>query len=204
LNEDNSKLKTMPSSEAKGQNHALERSEGSTLREDPFDRLYARWAEHALSKRLDPPSRERWDEIVLRLISSEDPERVRLYKRIEAAGDDTLGGDAYSLWSKMPEYTANRSVTLKTLPELAEYAAGQRGSMRRLMEAKGLGEKYGAIIAAQKPKRSRFSIDPDDPADKPRVRRSQMSVLAIGCAGMLALLLMVLTALLLVAIGLTS
>lgn len=196
MNEDNSKLKT--------QNHALERSEESSLPEDPFDRLYERWAEHALRKHLDPPSRERWDEIVLRLISSEDPERVRLYRRIEAAGDDTLGGDAYGLWSKMPLYTTNRSVALKTLPQLAEYATGHHGSMRRLMEAKGLGEKYHAIVAAQKPKRSRFSIDPDDPADKPRVRRSQMSVLAISCAGMLALILMALTALLLIAIGMTS
>ena len=196
MNEDNSKLST--------QNHALERSEGSTLPEDPFDRLYVRWAEHALRKQLDPPSRERWDEIVLRLISSEDPERVRLYRRIEAAGDDTLGGDAYGLWSKMPGYTANRSVPLKTLPAFAEYAAGYHGSMRRLMEAKGLGEKYDAIIAAQNPKRSRFSIDPENPADKPRVRRSQMSVLVIGCAGMLALVLMVLTALLIIAMGLTS
>ena len=188
MNEDNSKLKT--------QNSELK------LPEDPFDRLYTRWAEHAWRKHLDAPSRERWDEIVLRLISSEDPARVRLYKRIEAMGDDTLGGDAYELWSKMPDYTANRSVPLKTLAELAEYAARHHGSMRRLMEAKGLGEKYGEIVAAQKPKRSRFSIDPDDPADKPRVRRSQMSVLVIGCAGMLALLLMVLTALLIIALGL--
>ena len=188
MNEDNSKLDT----------------QNSTLAEDPFDRLYARWAEHALRKQIDPPSRERWDEIVLRLISSEDPERVRLYKRIEAAGDDTLGGDAYGLWGKMPLYTSNRNVALKTLPELAKYAEGHRGSMRRLMEARGLGEKYAAIVAAQGPKRSRFSIDPDDPADKPRVRRSQMSVLAIGCAGMLALVLMVLTALLIIALGMSS
>ena len=159
------------------------------------------WAEHAMSKHFDPPSRERWDEIVLRLISSEDPARVRLYRRIEAAGSDSLGGDAYDLWSKMPTYTANRSVPAKTLPQLAEYATQHRGSMRRLMESKGLGEKYIAIIEAQKPRRSRFSIDPDDPADKPRVRRSQMGVLVIGCAGMLALVLMVLTALLLIGLG---
>jgi hypothetical protein len=193
LNEENSKLIT--------QNHALERNEGSQLPEDPFDRLYMHWAEHALRKHPNPPSRERWDEIILRLISSEDPQRVRLYRRIEAIGNDTLGGDAYELWSKMPEYTTNRSAPIKTVPELVEYAAQHRGSMRRLMEAQGLGDKYSAIIAAQKPPRSRFSIDPDDPADKPRVRRSQMGVLVIGCAGMLALVLMVLTALLLIGLG---
>ncbi|MDQ3928827.1 MAG: hypothetical protein M3328_06735, partial [Chloroflexota bacterium] len=118
-----------------------------------------------------------------------------------AAGDDTLGGDAYELWSKMPTYTANRSIPVKTLPELRGYAAQHLGSMRRLMEAKGLGEKYEGILSARKPRSSALSIDPDDPADKPRVRRSQMGVLAIGCAGMLALLLMVLTALLIIALG---
>ncbi len=162
-----------------------------------------RWAEHALRKHLDPPSRERWNEIVLRLISSEDPERVRLYRRIEAVGDDTLGGDAYELWSKMPLYTANRSIPAKTLPQLTEYAAQHRGSMRRLMEANGLGEKYAGMVEAAKPRRSRFSIDPEDPADKPRVRRSQMGVLAIGCAGLGALLLMVLTALLIIGLGMS-
>ena len=190
MNEDNSELNT--------QDRALERSEGSALSEDPFDRLYLRWARHALREKLDPPSRERWDEIVLRLISSEDPERVRLYKQVEAAGDDTLGAHAYELWGKMPEYTTNRSVPSKTQGELAEYAARQRGSMRRLMAAKGLGEKYTTIIEAQKPRRSRFSIDPEDPAEKPRVRRSQMGVLVIGCAGMAAIAIMVLTVLLIV------
>jgi hypothetical protein len=187
LNQDNSQLTT----------------HNSQLPEDPFDRVYMRWAEHALRKHLDPPSRERWDEIVLRLISSEDPERVRLYRRIEAVGDDTLGGDAYELWSKMPLYTANRSITAKTLPQLTEYAAQHRGSMRRLMEAKGLGEKYAGMVEAAKPRRSRFSIDPEDPADKPRVRRSQMGVLTIGCAGLGALLLMVLTALLIIGLGMS-
>ncbi|MEA2573260.1 MAG: hypothetical protein QOH93_558 [Chloroflexia bacterium] len=177
--------------------------DNSTLEEDPFDRLYMHWAEQAMRKHLDPPSRERWDEIVLRLISSEDPERVRLYRRIEAVGDDTLGGDAFALWSKMPTYTTNRNVPAKTVPELAEYAAQHRGSMRRLMESKGLGDKYISMVEARKPTRSRFSIDPDDPADKPRVRRSQMGVLVIGCVGMGALLLMLLTALLLIGLGVT-
>lgn len=185
MNQDNSELNT----------------HNSQLSEDPFDRLYMRWAEHALRKHLDPPSRERWDEIVLRLISSEDPQRVRLYARIEAVGEDTLGGDAYELWSKMPAYTTNRSTPIKTLPELKTYAAQHRGSMRRLMEARGLGEKYSGMAPAEKPRRSAFSIDPDDPADKPRVRRSQMGVLGIGCAGMLALLVMLLAALLLIGLG---
>ncbi len=196
MNEDNSQLPT--------HNQALELSEGSQLAEDPFDRVYMRGAEQAMRKQLDPPSRERWDEIVLRLISSEDPERVRLYRRIEAVGNDTLGGDAYELWSKMPLYTANRSVPVKTVRQLTEYAKRHRGSMRRLMESKGLGEKYSSMVAAQTPRKSRLSIDPADPADKPRVRRSQMSLLVIGCVGMGVLLLMLLTALLIIGIGLSS
>lgn len=193
MSEDNSELNT--------QDHALEQSEGSTPREDPFDRLYVRYAQQALRKHMDPPSRERWDEIVLRLISSEDPERVRLYRRIEAVGDDTLGGDAFALWSKMPTYMPDRSIPAKTVREVNEYAAEHRGSMRRLMESRGLGDKYHAIVSTPKPQRSRLSIDPEDPADKPRVRRSQTSVLIIGCAGMGTLLLMLLSALLLIGLG---
>lgn len=174
------------------------RTQDSSLEEDPFDRLYVRWADHAMRKRLDPPSRERWDEIVLRLISSEDPERVRLYRRIEAAGDDTLGGDAYALWSKMPDFYTNRTVSVRTWPQFLEYAKEQRGSMRRLMEAKGLGEKYNAIVAAQSPSRKKSRFDPENPGDKPRVRRSQTSVVVIGCAGIAAMLIMALTVLLIV------
>lgn len=196
MNEDNPELRP--------RNRAPEQSERSAGADDPFDRLYMTWTEHALHKHQDPPSRERWDEIILRLISSQDPDRVRRYKRIEAAGEDTLGGDAYELWSKMPGYAANRSIPARTLPELKEYAAQHRGSMRRLMESKGLGEKYSAIIAAQKPRRSALSIDPEDPADKPRVRRSQAGVLVIGCAGMAAIAIMVLTVLLIIALRSTG
>src|SRR5688572_742052 len=76
---------------------------------DPFDRLYKRWAEYAVEKHLDPPSREMWDKIVLLLISSKDPERSRLYRRIDAEGPDSLGSDAYDLWLKVPGYTAGRT-----------------------------------------------------------------------------------------------
>src|SRR5687767_6651605 len=104
---------------------------------DPFDRLYKRWAEHAIGKRTDPPSRERWDQIVSFLLQSEDPERRRRYSYIESYGSETLGADAYALWEKMPEYTENRSVPAATWPELNAYEELHRGSMARLMQAQG-------------------------------------------------------------------
>lgn len=157
---------------------------------DPFDRLYARWAKQSQGERKDLPSRERWDMIMLRLLLSEDPDRVRRYRFIESGGPDSLGADAYELWRKTPTYTPNLSV-----PEqgFQEYEQTQRGSMRRLMESQGLSERYKAIMAAQA---TRQLTD----EEKVRARRAQQQVIAIGCAGMGLLVLMVLTVLLVMAL----
>src|SRR5688500_13930318 len=101
---------------------------------DPFDRLYKRWAEHAYGERLDPPSREMWDKIVLLLISSKDPERVRLYRRLDAEGPDSLGSDAYDLWRKVPNYTANRSISFTNWTDFNSYVKAHEGYMRQVME----------------------------------------------------------------------
>ncbi|MFL5733163.1 MAG: hypothetical protein ACJ78Q_08180, partial [Chloroflexia bacterium] len=58
---------------------------------DPFDRIYAHWAGQAMKSAEDHPSRERWDSIVLRLILSEDPQRVARYRNLEATGPGSLG-----------------------------------------------------------------------------------------------------------------
>ncbi len=167
---------------------------------DAFDRLYLRWAERAMDKRLDPPSRERWDEIVLRLLLSEDPQRVKLYRQVEATGEDSLGGDAYHLWTKMPDYTADRTAPIATLRELEDYAGKHRGSMWRLMEARGLGDRYLAVVAAQ-PRRGAAPVEgADKPVDPARARRAQMNVMIIGCAGIGAIIFMALTVLLIVAL----
>ncbi len=171
-----------------------------TVIEDPFDRLYLRWAETTFSRGPDTPSRERWDEIVLRLISSQDPERVRLYRRIEAAGEDSLGADAYALWHKLPDYTPDRSAPAKTRPELTAYAGEHIGSMRRLMEARGLGDKYEAIIAGQPPPRaaSREATAPGKPVDSTQARGAQTRIMLIGCVGIMIIVFMMLTVLLII------
>ena len=159
---------------------------------DPFDRLYARWAKQAERQRIDPPSRERWDAIVLRLILSEDPDRVRRYRSIEANGPDSLGADAYELWHKTPDYTPNLSVPKEGF---AAYEEAHRGSMRRLMEQQGILDRYNAIIAAQVER----ALSPEE---KARARRAQQQVLIIGCAGMGLIAIMVLTVLLIIALRL--
>ena len=156
---------------------------------DPFDRLYARWAKYAQREHLDPPSRERWDAIVLRLVLSEDPDRIRRYRQIESGGADSLGADAYELWRKTPSYTPNLSVLASGFQE---YEIGRRGSMRRLMENQGLLDRYNAIIAAQGARQLTAE-------EKARARRAQQQVMVIGCAGMGLIALMVLTVLLLIA-----
>ncbi len=178
----NSKVKTAPSNEVKGQ---------KSDRADAFDRLYRRWAEHALGKRRDPPSREVWDSIVLRLLLSEDPVRVRSYRRIEAWGPESLGEDAYELWSMMPDYTANRSVPVKTRKELIAYSEAYIGSMRRLMQAQGLEERYESIMETQRQIQS-------------QIRRGQSRVLTIGCLGISAMIFMFLIVLLIILINLVS
>src|SRR5215213_6825084 len=112
---------------------------------DPFDKLYSRWASIALDKRLDPPSRERWDATVLFLLMSEDPARVQLYKDIGLGRGESLGADAFELWTKMPDYTVKKSAKVKTQKELRAYEALHVGGMRELMEARGLGERYREI-----------------------------------------------------------
>jgi hypothetical protein len=160
---------------------------------DPFDRLYASWARQVIGKRAAPPSRERWDSIVLRLILSEDPDRVNRYRRIEGTEPESLGADAYELWSKMPSYTPNLTVSAAQWPDFAEYERAHRGSMKRLMGDQGLLERYDAIVAAQsEPART--------PADRAQARRAQAGVLIIGCVGMSLIAFMVLTVLLIMAL----
>src|SRR5215210_157413 len=156
---------------------------------DAFDRLYRRWAEHAIGKRRDPPSREVWGSIVLRLLLSEDPVRVRSYRRIETEGPDSLGNDAYELWSSMPDYTANRSVPAKTRKELNVYSESNLGSMKRLMEAQGLGDRYESIMETQRQIQT-------------QIKRGQSRVLTIGCIGISAMIFMFLIVLLLIAVSL--
>ena len=164
---------------------AAEKSVGAER--DPFDEIYAYWAGEAVRKRLDPPSREKWDAIVLRLILSEDPDRVRRYRRLDAKGDETLGADAYQMWNSLPDYSPGRIVNRSEWPDFDAYEREHRGSMRRLMESQGLLDRYNAIIEAQLEVAA-------------RARRGQTNVLIIGCAGMAAIAFMVLTVLLIIAL----
>jgi hypothetical protein len=161
---------------------------------DPFDRIYAYWSREAMAAGEDPPSRERWDSIALRLILSEDPERVLRYRNLEATGSGTLGGDAYELWRKMPTYMPNRSVPAATW---ADYEPAQRGSMRRLMQAQGLLDRYSLVAEAAQ----RAYVEQQQ-AREARARSAQRSVLLVGCAGMALIAFMMLTVLLIIAIKL--
>jgi hypothetical protein len=163
--------------------------------EDPFDRLYLSWAEHALNRRLDPPSRERWDSIVLRLLLSEDPDRVKRYKYIESTMQGGLGDDAYELWRKLPPYTENLTAKARTRAEIRAYAQAHRGTMRELMQSQGLGERYEAILRD-------YAIYMQE--RRARARKGQQSVLVIGCVGMGFIVLMALTVLLIVALKLAG
>lgn len=159
---------------------------------DPFDRIYSHWSQTAIKGHENPPSRERWDSIVLRLILSEDPDRVARYHDLEAAGPDSLGADAYELWHKMPTYTPNLNVPADTWPD---YEKAQRGSMRRLMQAQGLLDRYNAVVEGQQ----RLYIEQQE-ARKARARSAQRSIVIIGCAGMALILILVLTVLLIIAL----
>jgi hypothetical protein len=156
---------------------------------DVFDRIYLKWAEHALSKGTSPPSRERWDAIVLRLILSRDPTRIARYTYLEAQSDESLGADAFELWSKTPAYTPNLSVSIKDRDALRAYAEAHLGSMRRLMEGQRLGERYEQIVADYED----YLVE-----RKARARRGQQQVMIIGCAGMGAIVVMMLTVLLVI------
>lgn len=162
---------------------------------DPFDRIYEYWAGQALSAGLEPPSKERWDSIILRLVLSEDPDRIRRYRWLEATWEGSLGADAYDLWLKMPAYTVKRTAPVHTLTQLRAYQMAHRGSLRRLMQAQGLGERYEALVqASEQYARER----------RERARRGQMRVVLLGCAGMALIAFMMLTVLLVIAIRLAG
>ncbi len=163
--------------------------------QDPFDRLYSRWANHALDRRLDPPSRERWDATVLFLLSSEDPERMARYRDIGLGRGESLGADAYELWAKTPDYFENKSAHMKTQRELNEYEQTHRGSMRSLMEARGLGDRYRAMVERQ--------VEYDR-VRKEKAKRAQNRILVMGCAGMGTILLMMLVVFLIIALQLVG
>jgi hypothetical protein len=157
--------------------------------QDAFDRLYSEWAKSAIKQRLDPPSRERWDAIVLRLLLSEDPDRVRRYKWIESTLPDGLGADAYELWRKTPDYTPNLSLPIKTVPDFETFEQAHRGSMRRLMESQGVGDRYSSILSDYE----QYLAE-----RKARIKRGQTRVLVMGCAGMGVILAMMLSVLLII------
>ena len=158
---------------------------------DPFDRLYERWAAHAVDEHPAIPSREMWDKIILLLISSKDPERIRLYRRIDAEGPDSLGSDAYGLWRKVPNYTANRSIPFTNWEDFNAYTKAHEGSMRQVMEKAGLGDRYKTILE-------------EVAARKAQVKRGQAGVLTMGCIGLSAIAFMDLTVLLIIGIRLLS
>ncbi|HKP51120.1 MAG TPA: hypothetical protein VJ183_00565 [Chloroflexia bacterium] len=153
---------------------------------DPFDRLYSEWAKNAIKQRLDPPSRERWDAIVLRLLLSEDPDRIRRYKWIESTLADGLGADAYELWRKTPNYTPKLSVPIKTVGDFEAFEQAHRGSMHHLMESQGLGSRYADLLSDYE----QYLTE-----RKARIKRGQTRVLVMGCAGMGVILAMMLSVL---------
>jgi hypothetical protein len=162
---------------------------------DLFDRLYLKWATLALNKHSGPPSRERWDEIVLFLMMSKDPDRVSRYRRMEADNAESLGNDAYDLWEKMPGYMSRRAPGVKTEPELKAYAEAHQGAMRELMERRGLLEHYNTIVAEQE------IIEQERRA---RAKRGQKSIIIMGCAGMGAIIIMMLVIFIIIVLKLTS
>lgn len=165
---------------------------------DPFDRVYRHWAEVAVKQYLDPPSRERWDKIVMRLILSEDPSRVRRYRHLEDSGPEGLGADAYELWQKTPPYTKNLSIKFSGWPDFDAYEQAQRGSMKRVMETQGLGERYRQMVEAQE----QYGRKPGhDPA---RVKRAQTSVVIMGCVGIALIGVMMLAVLVIIAVRLSD
>jgi Asp/Glu/hydantoin racemase len=95
----------------------------------------------------------------------------------------------------MPDYTVNKSAGVKTQKELEAYEAANRGTMRTLMEARGLGERYREIVAAQ--------VEYDRIRQE-RAKRAQNSVLIMGCAGMGAIVLMIMVVFLIIALQMTG
>jgi len=142
-----------------------------------------KWASTALDRQRDPPKRERWDEIVLFLLMSKDPLRMARYRRLESDSPGSLGNDAYDLWKEMPNYMLGSATGIKTQSALKAYAEARQGTMRQLMEGRGLLDMYNTIIAQQE------EVEQERRA---RARRGQTSVIVIGCAGMASILIMIL------------
>src|SRR5207253_9690283 len=105
---------------------------------------------------------------------------------------ESLGADAYEHWHKMPTYTPNLNVPASAWPE---YEKAQRGSMKRLMQAQGLLDRYNAAVEGQQ----RSYIEQQE-AHKARARSAQRSIVMMGCAGMGLILILVLTVLLIIAL----
>ena len=163
--------------------------------DNPFDRLYSQWANHALGKNMNPPSKRRWDEAVYFLLRSEDPDRRTRYRRIAASGQDSLGADAYDLWRQLPDYTPDKHAPVKTQNDLSYYERVNAGSMGRYMDSIGRGDWYARIL--------------DEQAEIERLRaekgrRGQMSVVIIGCIGLAAIAVMILTVFLIIALRMTG
>lgn len=156
---------------------------------DPFDKLYGRWATYALDKRRDPPSRERWDAIVMFLLTSRDPARQERYVDVASGKGESLGSDAYKLWLEMPDDAPNKTAPVRTKQEFAEYEKAHSGSMRAVMEARGLGERYNSIVTDQ----VAFDV-----ARSQRARKAQTSVIIMGCVGIGTIILMILAVLLII------
>jgi hypothetical protein len=158
---------------------------------DPFDRLYSHWANHALDKNTNPPSKRRWDEAVYFLLRSEDPDRRARYRRIAATQQGSLGADAYELWRQLPDYTPDKHAPAANMNDLRYYEGINAGSMGRYLESIGEGEWYRRILDEQvEVERQRAE----------KGRRGQMSVVIIGCVGLAAIAFMILTVLLIIAI----
>jgi hypothetical protein len=132
---------------------------------------------------------------VLLLLLSKDPDRVQRYHRIEATGPESLGSDAYDLWLKMPEYMLNRTVKRNTQSALKAYETAHQGTMGELMERRGLGDLYNTILAQQ---------EEIERWRRAKARKGQTNVIIIGCAGMGAILIMILTVLLIIGLQMTS
>ncbi len=158
---------------------------------DPFDRLYSHWANYALDKNSNPPSKKRWDEAVYFLLRSEDPTRKARYRRIAATQPGSLGADAYELWQQLPDYTADKHAPATNKNDLRYYEGINAGSMARYMEGIGQGEWYRRILVEQaEVERQR----------REKGRRGQMSVIIIGCVGLASIAVMILTVLLIIAL----
>jgi hypothetical protein len=156
---------------------------------DPFDKLYDRWATYVMERHKNPPSREQWDAAVMFLLNSRDPDRQARYIDVASGKAESLGADAYKLWMEMPDTAPNKNAPVTKKKDLPEYEKAHYGAMRAVMEARGQGERYNNIITGQ--------VALDEARSK-RVRKAQTSVVIMGCAGIGAILIMMLAVLLII------